>query len=227
MYKAIVAAILTKTEGGKKFVTSVYRMVGEYITTGVAGIRWKTKNPLTVDQHEKLKEKLEKDYYIILTRRAGFFSTHLISFLHLVMTGKWGYYGHVFMNLEDEVDDDKDYRFIEAITTGVRLAGWAQVFDKDVGSVALLKPASMTLDHWTAVLDKAKTNLGKPYDTLFDLADEERLSCVELVRLALRDEPNYAVNFANFEEMISKSKNLDPQMFLECPDFQIIYEIRN
>jgi hypothetical protein len=75
-------------------------------------------------------------------------------------------------------------------------------------------------------MDKAMTEIGKPYDSLFDLKNDNALSCVELGRTALMAEPNYYTNFANFEEMIRKRKNLTPQMFYECPDFEVVYEIR-
>lgn len=128
------------------------------------------------------------------------------------------------MNVEGDVVSDTDFRLVEAVGVGVKYSGFAQVFD--VQGVCLMKPKSMSLDAWTAVMDKAKTQLGKPYDTIFDLKEDTHLSCVELVRNALMAEPNYERDFAHFEKMITSSKNLTPQMFRDCPDFEVVYEIR-
>jgi hypothetical protein len=76
-------------------------------------------------------------------------------------------------------------------------------------------------------MDKANSDVGKPYDTLFDLKNDNALSCVELVRDALKATDNYEQDFANFEKMIKRSKNLDPHMFYRCADFEIIYEVRH
>jgi hypothetical protein len=126
--------------------------------------------------------------------------------------------------LEDEVKADDDFRLVEATGNGVNYSPFELVFE--VHGVVLLKPKNMSVDHWTLVMDKAMTEIGKPYDSLFDLKNDNALSCVELVRTALMAEPNYYTNFANFEEMIRKRKNLTPQMFYECPDFEVVYEIR-
>ena len=40
------------------------------------------------------------------------------------------------------------------------------------------------------------------------------------------DDPDYYTNFANFEKLIAERKNLTPQMFYECPDFEVVFEIR-
>jgi uncharacterized protein YycO len=199
------------------------------ISTCIGKINWtvSSRRTLTHDERHEIKERLKGNYYIILSRHPGHLSTFAISIAHLFLTGRCGYYGHAFLNVENEVKSDDDYTFMEATGQGVHYSSWVEAFDHQTGSVALLKPKSMTVDHWTAVLDKARTELGKPYDTLFDLANDRALSCVELVRSALQAEPHYATDFANFEAMIAKNRNLDPQMFLECEDFEIVYETRH
>jgi len=129
------------------------------------------------------------------------------------------------MNLEDEVKTDDDFMLIEAIGSGVTETPFKDVFN--VNGVVLLKPKNLTINKWTAILDRAKTELGKPYDNLFDLKNDKALSCVELVRVALQADPDYATNFAEFERMIKKEKNLTPQMFYDCSDFEIVYEVRH
>lgn len=130
------------------------------------------------------------------------------------------------MNLEDDVNSETDFRLMEATSaTGVAYAPFGEVFDCD--SVALLKPKSMPLTEWTVVMDNLKTHEGKKYDTVYELADATKMSCVELVRTALMATPNYYTNFANFEKMVVKAKNLDPHMFYTCGDFEVVYEVRH
>jgi uncharacterized protein YycO len=207
----------------------MFAKIENFISTIIGKINWTVPVYETLRHHEvdEIRQKLKDNYYIILSRHSGHLSTYAIAFAHLVLTGKWGYYGHAFLNVENEVKTDSDYKFMEATGKGVHYSDWAEAFDSQTGSVALLKPKSMSIEHWTAVMDKARTELGKPYDTLFDLTNDRALSCVELVRAALQAEPNYASDFANFEAMIAKNRNLDPQMFMECADFEVVYEVRH
>jgi len=188
-------------------------------------IHWKAKNTLTAEEQDKIRQRLKGNYYIMLSRRNNHLSTYMISFANFVLSGKWSYWSHAFMNAEDEVTSDEDFRIVEAIGLGVEYTPFAKVFD--CNSVALLKPRSMSIDDWTAILDKAKSEVGKPYDNLFDLKNDNALSCVELVRTALMADPDYYTSFANFEALIKKRKNLTPQMFYDCEDFEVVYEVRH
>jgi hypothetical protein len=212
-----------KTEAGMQLF---YKFI-DWGTVAIGNVSWKSKRVMTDADRDVLRQKLEKDYYIILTMHRGFLSSWAIAIAHFFMTWKFGYYAHVLMNLEDTVSTDADYKFIEATRLGTQYSGFDHVFNQQTSSVALLRPKYMTLDHWTEVLDRSRTYLGRPYDTLFDLSSDQKLSCVELVRDALRGEPHYERDFANFEAMITKSKNLDPQMFYECTDFVVEWEVRH
>jgi len=130
------------------------------------------------------------------------------------------------MNLEDEVNSHADFRLIEAQTKGGTTYVEFEQMLKYVDGLALIKPKEMTVEDWTAALDAAKTQLGKPYDTLFDIANDQRLSCVELVRNALMAVPGYWQRFSHFENYIAKKRNLTPQMFIESPDFEVIWQVR-
>jgi len=193
----------------------------------IGKINWKTKRVLHPSEVATIKEKLKNDYYIILTRHPGHLSTYAISIAHFFLDGDFGYYGHAMMNLEDEVTRAGDFRFIEATGAGVHYSGFDAAFDDQTGSVALLKPKALTLMEWTDVMDYAKTQLGKPYDTLFDIASDKALSCVELVRVALQIMPTYETDFADFEARIKKGKNFDPETFRECTDFEVVYEVKH
>lgn len=201
----------------------MWKSLVEKVVLGIGAVHWKNSNPLNEQEKAQIKSLLGPNYYIILTRRKNHLSTFFVGLTNLALRGKWGYYSHSLMNLENE-NDGSQFKLIEAISKGVVETDFDEVFD--CHSVALLKPKSMSIQQWTTVLDKAKSELGKPYDSLFDLKSDSSLSCVELVRTSLSAEPNYANDFANFEKMIKRSRNLTPQMFYDCPDFEVVFEIR-
>lgn len=201
-----------------------FKKIYDSIVMWIGDIHWQEKNILTEYETGKIRDLLGPNYYIILTRRNNHLSTYFISLANFLLTGKMGYWGHAFMNLEGDVTSDTDFKIIEAINTGVQYTRFEYAFN--VNGVALLRPKNMSADKWTVVLDRARTSLGIPYDTLFDLKSANKLSCVELVRYALQAEPDYAENFKHFEKMISERKNLTPQMFYECEDFEVVYEVR-
>lgn len=196
----------------------------EKVVLWIGNIHWKFTDGLTGKELDEIEKRLIPDYYIILTRRKNHLSTYFIMLSYILLKGKFGYYSHALMNLEDEVTEEKDFRLIEATGKGVHYSTFAEVFD--CHSVALLKPKNMSLEEWTEVMDKARTELGKPYDTLFDLKTDKELSCVELVRVALQALPDYETRFANFEKMIKTKNNLHPQMFYDCDDFEVVFEVR-
>ena len=203
---------------------SIFSKIATTVITYIGNITWKEKNLVTSDEQQQIRNKLKSDYYIILTRNNSHLSTYAIAISNFFLTGKWGYWGHALMNFEDTVSTDSDFRLIQSTGTGVNYCTFGEVFTTN--SVVLLKPKNMLIEDWTLILDKAKTDIGKPYDTLFDLSQDKALSCVELVRDALMADPDYATTFANFEAMVQKYNRITPDMFYGCPDFSVVYEIR-
>ena len=208
------------------FIKEVWNKIvakGSYL---IGKVNWKTKRVLTEAEILKVQELLKDNYYIILTRHNGRLTAYAISIAHFLITGKRGHYGHALLNIEDEVITNDDFKFIESVNSGVKYSTFEEVFDKQVGSVVLLKPRLMTIEKWTGIIDKARSELGKPYDLALDITTDDALNCVELVRNALKSEDNYEVDYARLEAMIKKYKTLDPQMIYLCEDFEIVYEIR-
>jgi hypothetical protein len=203
----------------------VYSNVVNWVIITIGKVHWGYRDGLTDIELEKIRKMIEPNYYIILTHRKNHLSTFFVGFANWVVTGKWSYWAHALMNLEDKIKSDDDFRLIEATGTGTHYSSFEDVFK--VHGVVLLRPKNMTLKKWTAAMDKAKSELGKPYDSLFDLKNDQKLSCVELVRTALMATPDYKENFSNFEEMIKSRKNLTPQMFYESEDFVVAYEVRH
>lgn len=199
----------------------------EFIIKQLGKIGWELapKHQLTTSDLEDLRTKLTKNYYIVVSRNRSHLSAYLVGLGNFFLTGKFSYWSHVFMNLENTVNTDADFRFVEADQFGVKYSTFADI--TKVNAIALIKPKCMTLDNWTKVLDQAAAQyIGRPYDNLFDLSNDTRLSCVELVRNVLRALPDYDTNFANFEAMIASRKNLTPTMYYDCPDFTVVYEVR-
>lgn len=202
----------------------LYTVVADFVVITIGKIHWGYNNGLTAAELSQIRDKLIPNYYIILTHRNNHLSTFFVGLASYVLTGKWSYWAHSLMNLEDEVKSDADFRLIEATGAGTHYSPFDAAFK--VHGVALLRPKNMSTEYWTLVMDKANSNLGKPYDSLFDLKSDAKVSCVELIRTALMAEPNYYENFANFEALIKREKNLTPQMFYDCEDFEVVYEIR-
>lgn len=199
---------------------NIFNYIKEKVILFIGKIHWPDKRLLNPEELKVIHDLLVKDYYIILTRRGNHLSTLFVSFADFYLTGKWGHWSHALMNLEDELKSDDDFRLIEATGIGVHYTSFDKVFD--VQSAVLMKPKSMTVDKWTALLDRAKAQLGKPYDTLFDITSSKALSCVELVRFVLQGEDNYYKDFSNFEAFIEKYGNLSPQMIFDCGDFEVV-----
>jgi hypothetical protein len=134
---------------------------------------------------------------------------------------RWGYWTHAFLS-------DRNCRMIEAVGKGVQETYFDDVFDCD--SVACVAPSFATDLEWSAVselvLEAARKQIGKRYDTVFNLADDNELSCIELVRVALRSLPQYDLKFKDFEDMILIYKNVTPQMLYESKSFRVVWEVR-
>lgn len=180
---------------------------------------------LTDKDLNDIRELLSTGYYIIETRRNCVMSTYLICLANFVKTGKFGHYDHVLLNVEDDnPEDDIHFQLYQATASGSSISTFMEVFDCD--SVVLMRPKNITVEEWHIVVEHAKKQIGKPYDDLFDLNDDTHLSCVELVRNSLRGIPGYDEKFPNLEASIKKVGNLTPQMYYDCPDFEVVYEIR-
>lgn len=72
--------------------------------------------------------------------------------------------------------------FVEAVTPVVGTVGLARVMESD--AVAILRP-SLTPGARHRALATFAASLGKPYDYTFEVASTDRLSCTELVALAM------------------------------------------
>lgn len=188
-------------------------------------VHFKRKKFMSQKDREHLANILAKGYYIILTGNNYALSSKLIRFITLLKTGKWKRYSHVLMNVDniENPEDVRKFKFMEATAVGVHYSSFNEVFDCDY--VCVLTPKNIDNQEWTRIIDKAVEQNHKPYDDLFQLSDSTHISCVELVRNALMANNSYEEEFQNLEKMILKEGNLLPQMFRDCPDFEVVYEI--
>ena len=181
---------------------------------------------LQESDHDELRRRLKPYYYIILVKHKANLSNLLVCIGTWIKTGKWGYWSHALMNLDEgKGEDGTGYQFMEAVSSGVKVSTFMEIFNCD--SVCLLRPKGYTDADWALTMDGLLQQEGKPYDALFNLQQTSKDSCVEMVRDALMaDKPDYAKDFADFEALMQKENILTPDMFYDCKDFEIVWEMR-
>lgn len=206
----------------------------DFLLTLVGKVRWEwlrekltgRRYNLNIMDWYQIKDELSKGYFIILTRRKAHLSTYFVSIGHFLLTGKFGYYSHALVNVEGEraTYGFPDFKFVEAIGTGVKSSKWTEVFDCD--SICILKPKWYSIEELNSSVGHVMQDIGKKYDMDFKVYDEDEMSCVEVARDRMTELPEYYEKMRVFEYMIASEKNLTPQMFRDCPDFEVLLEIR-
>ncbi len=205
-----------------KYSTPLYK-VYHWLASIPPKIHWSNKHKITDEDKHHIAQVLASGYYIILTGHSSYLSSVMISFLSWVKTGKWSRYSHALMNCDniENPDDRHKFKFVEATSIGVAYATFEQVFACD--KVCLLSPFNISNSEWTKIIDRLLSQIGQPYDDLFDLADSTRKSCVEVVLDALKA-ADYHSEFQRLDSMILSEGNLVPQMYRDCSDFYVTFE---
>lgn len=185
---------------------------------------WSRKNKITEKHKKELAALLATDYYVILTGDTGTLSSWIVSFFTWAGTGYWSPYSHALMNCDFITDPDKrdEFKFIEATSVGVHYSTFDEVFSCDY--VCLLSPRNVNREEWTKVIDVAVTYNGRPYDDLFDLVDDSRMSCVEVVLNSFKGIEKYEGKFSHLEKLLEEEISIFPQTFKDCSDFIVAYE---
>lgn len=205
-----------------KYTTPFYKLY-HWIAGLPPKIQWSNSYAVDESMKQELATELASGYYIILVGTNTHLSSFIVSFMSWVKTGKWAKYSHAFMNCDNisSPSDRNSFKFVEAMTTGVKYSTFDEVFA--CNKVCLLSPKFVTQEEWSKVIDSLLTQVGKPYDDLFDLVDSTHVSCVEVILAALK-EADYPHKFANLEATIQEYQNLVPQMYRDCIDFTVAYE---
>lgn len=177
---------------------------------------------LSAEDHRAIKRILSTGYYIILTEDRTHLSSWAVKIGHFFLTGKWPRYTHALVNVEP--DKSTEFRFVEALNKGVKLSLFNDVFQCD--SVCILKPKRFSIEEVDEAMGASLRYIGLKYDKRFRYNNASELSCVEVARNCLKTLPNYAEKMRIFEFMIASEKNLTPQMFRDCPDFEVVREFR-
>ena len=89
-----------------------------------------------------------------------------------------------------------------------------------------MRPRNILGFDWEKTVEECLSDIGKQYDGSFNLDDYSKVSCVELILWALKTDPMYHIRFNKLESMIRKYRNLTPDMFYLCGDFETVLEIR-
>jgi hypothetical protein len=183
---------------------------------------------------ELAREMMKGRLYLWVSRRDTHLSTYIISFtdwlLDLVYWAKgffkgprprFGYWAHAFFNISHNV-------IVESVSSGVVKSYFDDVFDCD--AAAALVPKYMTAHDWDAlrtdIEHEIESHIGKPYDVFFNLKDGGAVSCIELVRLVLKNKvPDYDLKFKRFEAIIESKRNVTPQMLYDSGDFVVEWQV--
>lgn len=205
-----------------KFVNYV---IGRINWTGIKYYLTGREYNITDDEMDEIVSYLSSGRYICLSRRNTHLTTYLISISHFLLTlmnkfyrPKFGYWSHVFMHIESGVHLD----IIESVGKGVVRTNYYRALNVD--SICILKPKHFCEDEVENANDLAVKYIGSLYDTSFNIYDDNRLSCVELAYRCLSRVKNHGLPGLN--TMVRRMGNLTPQMFYDCGDFEIVYEIR-
>lgn len=190
---------------------------------------------LTALDRENARDLMTYRIHLWVSRRDTHLTTYLISFSDYVLSlyawfkagrktvrPRWGFWSHAFLNYDNN-------ELVEAVGKGVSRRYFDEVFDCD--AAAALLPKNITPKEWEDlqpfIAEEMLKQLGKKYDTAFDIKDESTVSCIELVRLVLKNRVvDYGLKFKSFEAMIETYKNVTPQMLYESGDFVCVWEVR-
>lgn len=156
-----------------------------------------------------------------LLRRKTHLSSFFVSLSHWFLTGRWGYWSHVWANADDK-EKPLDLEIVEAIGKGVVKSSFWDVFSCD--SICLLRPKKLSDDEWEKVNMVIHSFVGLGYDEFFNLKNANELSCVELLYAGIRSVNPMAL--PGLTRMIARYGNITPDMVYGCGDFEICIEIR-
>lgn len=203
-------------------------------------IEWTSKDAVMskVDQ-DRIWALLSQNHYLILTWRSNHLSSYAIAAAHFLL-GVWRWirmggrapapkfarYGHAAFNVErtDRPDVSEDFELVEAIGKGVIISPFDKVFN--CKRAVLLEP-TIPPHSWQSLADRGLDRLGAEYDFNFDLTQDKKLSCIELVHFMLKGDVDFDIKYEDLSHEIHMFQNrLDPQMYRDSKCFRVVYETK-
>jgi hypothetical protein len=178
---------------------------------------------LTAEDHTHLLRLFKKSNYIILTKRRWSLGSFMVVIASTILTRKKAYWTHGLMNVEGDVGTPK---LMEAIGRGVVISDFFDVFNCDSVSVLRPKMPKGFEMNWEGLNNEAYNHLGKEYDTLSDILDDQKLNCTEYIWKCLQKVPDADIWFHGLKTLIDQNHNLCPQMFYDCGSFEVVFEAR-
>lgn len=209
MIKAIVNFFMLRVVSGLNFTGIKYFFTGrEY--------------DLTTKDIARACEFMLRDRFIGLSWKKTHISSYLIAFAHWLITGRWSFWAHAWINVDNEEFDSSKIKIFEAVAAGTIISPFWKVLNCD--AILLLKPKNISEYSWDRAAEYLKNKLGAKYDIWDDFHDDKELNCVELVVEAiLHAAPE---SLPNLQKMMRKYNRLTPQMIAECGDFKVCLQIR-
>lgn len=202
----------------------------EKIMTFFAHVRWEWliriyKNPsyISLSDKEEIKKLIQEENYIFLTFDPYSFSGMFVIFGTLVKTGRIPEYTHALINLD--LDPEDEYEFVEATSLGVNPSSFEYALGK-AKKVCILRFKNYQTNVIKLGVEHVRKNIGKGYDFGFNLSDSSKMTCVELVWDLIKTFPDYEEKCKFLKFLIEYEGQLTPQMFRDCPDLEVVLEIK-
>lgn len=175
------------------------------------------------DDHSHLLRLFNNSNYIVLTKRSWCLGSFMVTIASTILTRKKSFWTHALMNVEG---DKGPPQLMEAIGSGVTISSFTSVFHCDAVVVLRPKIPKGFQMSWEGLNEAAYSNLGKEYDTLSDILDDQKMNCSEYVWKCLSKIPEADIWFNGLRVLIDNNKNLCPQMLYDCGCFEVVFEIR-
>lgn len=176
---------------------------------------------LTVDDWHQIVKILDNRNAFILTYSKSHLSSYASKLAHFLLTGKKATYSHALLNVESLLES---FKLVEAISKGVVISKFEDVFNCD--GVCILVPKNYSQEEFEACIWDYRKEVGKPYDDLFKLHDAKARSCIEVVFSKVKMLTDWELKMPVLSYMIKEKKNLTPQLLRECPDMEVLLEIK-
>lgn len=206
----------------KLFKLFMIYVIGRVNWTGLSYFITGKEYKLTNDDVKKLADYMLKERVVGISARNTHLSTLMATLGHFILTRRWLWVGHAFINVDDEQSDPFGMQIFESVGAGAIVSPFWKVILCDY--VWLGKPKYVKESDWEKIHQVLLSQQGIVYDIFCNPRDASALNCVERVVLAILTVDPTAL--PSLSRMMEKYGNLTPQMVIECGDFEVCLEIK-